>query len=188
MAGRSWSVPLGIVGVLMAGFCAFFFRDFNRHTPPDAFAIYSPGDGRVLDVAIEPDGELKGWTLIRIFLSVFDVHVQRSPVEGKVSKVEHKPGTFLDARHARAHLDNEQNTVVIDSPKGRVFVKQIAGLIARRIVCWTKEGATLKQGERYGLIRFGSQVDVLMPSNVEVAVKTGERVMGGVTVLARWRS
>lgn len=186
--GRWWSMPWGVLSVLLALFCVSFFRDFNRATPPDETAIYSPGDGKVVSVASVVDGPYAGQPIIRIFLSVFDVHVQRSPVTGTVSRIEYKKGLFLDARHERAHLDNEQNLVTIETKKGPVVVNQIAGLIARRIVCWIKNGASLSQGERYGLIRFGSQVDVIFPKgSVTFESKPGDRVVGGETVLARWK-
>jgi phosphatidylserine decarboxylase len=184
---QPWSVALAAVVFLAALFCLYFFRDFNRLTPPDDKLIYCPGDGKILDIETVPAGALAGWKVVRIFLSVLDGHVQRSPVSGRVAAVEYKQGTFLDARHNRAHLDNEQNALTIDSPRGRVIVKQIAGLIARRIVCWVRPGATLSQGERYGLIRFGSQVDLVVPPNVEIDCKNGDRVVSGRTVLAHWK-
>lgn len=172
---------------LAAGFCLFFFRDFNRLTPKDDAAIYSPGDGKIL--AVETlDGERAGWKRIRIFLSVFDGHVQRSPVQGRVQKIHYQKGLFLDARNPEAHMRNEQNEMTILTPEGPVVVTQIAGLIARRIVCWTKVGQTLEQGERYGLIRFGSQVDVLLPPGVQIVIAEGEKAVGGKTVIARWRT
>ncbi|MBV9079605.1 MAG: phosphatidylserine decarboxylase [Elusimicrobia bacterium] len=187
--GRWWSMPWGVVAILLTCFCAYFFRDFDRATPLNDALIYAPGDGRVLDVSKVDAGPYAGRPIVRIFLSVFDVHVQRTPVGGKVSRVEYKKGTFLDARHERAHLDNEQNLVTIDSPRGPIVVNQIAGLIARRILCWVKHGDAVQQGQRYGLIRFGSQVDVIFPTTgVSIEVKPGERVVSGVTVLAKWVS
>jgi phosphatidylserine decarboxylase len=117
---------------------------------------------------------------------VFDVHVQRSPISGKVVKVEYQNGKFLDARNPRASLENEKNSILIENADFKIVVTQIAGFIARRIVCWVKEGSQLHPGERYGLIRFGSQVDVLLPPSVQVVVKVGDRVVSGETVLARW--
>lgn len=181
-----WAKAIGVVLLILAAFCLSFFRDFERVTPQDDGAIYSPGDGRVTAVEIEAHAEFEGWKVIRIFLSVFDVHVQRSPVSGRVEKLDYHKGAYLDARHPEAHLKNEQNTLLIASSRGSVAVKQVAGLIARRIVCWAKVGSGLKQGERYGLIRFGSQVQVLMPAGVNTVVKVGDRVVGGKTVLARW--
>ncbi len=181
---QNWSVSLAGILFLAAAFCAFFFRDFNRVTPKDPAAVYSPGDGKILEVSHFPDGKL----LIRIFLSVLDGHVQRVPVEGRIEKIVYKKGTFLDARDPQAHVQNEQNTITLSTPRGSVEVSQIAGLIARRIVCWVKEGDLLSQGERYGLIRFGSQVDVILPAGTEPSVAVGEKVWGGLTVLAKWKT
>jgi phosphatidylserine decarboxylase len=176
------------VVLLLAAFCTSFFRDFDRATPLDDALIYSPADGLVVDVSTVTDGPQASWKIIRIFLSVFDGHVQRSPVTGQVQAVIYTKGKFLDARHISAHLENEQNNVIITSKKGTVHVKQIAGLIARRIVCWVKPQDVLKQGERFGLIRFGSQVDLLMPASVDVVATVGQRVLGGLTVVAEWKT
>lgn len=184
---QDWSLWLSGFLILAALFCAYFFRDFDRATKIDPSAVYSPGDGRILEVARLTEGEQKGKLLIRIFLSVLDGHVQRSPVDGKVSAVSYRKGIFLDARDPLAHVQNEQNIVTVSTSKGSIDVTQIAGLIARRIVCWVKVGDSLKQGERYGLIRFGSQVDLVLPVDVEPVVKVGDRVWGGSTVVARWR-
>lgn len=178
---------LGVLSLLAAVFCLYFFRDFDRDTKLDDALVYSPGDGRILDASQTEITAEGTYRVIRIFLSVLDGHVQRSPVKGTVTKVAYQKGKFYDARDPRAHVENEQNTVTIRTPKGLVLVKQIAGLIARRIVCWVGEGAALGQGQRYGLIRFGSQVDVLLPTSIEVLVKVGDRVVGGETVLARWK-
>lgn len=186
--GQWWSFPWGVVFLLLAVFSVFFFRDFDRNTSIDENAIYSPGDGKVMEVATLTEGEFSGQKIVRIFLSVFDGHVQRVPCRGTIKKITYKKGLFLDARHPKAHVENEQNTVVLETAKGTLIVKQIAGLIARRIVWWVKEGQTLAQGERYGLIRFGSQVDVIMPNNCHPVVEIGERVVGGETILARWPS
>lgn len=176
----------GILLLLAALFCLYFFRDFDRNTVSDENLIYSPGDGTVMDVAQVHDANKGSFRLIRIFLSVLDGHVQRSPVDGRVKTVEYHKGTFLDARDSRAHLENERNTLVIETNHGAVSVTQIAGLIVRRIVCWVKPSGMLKQGERFGLIRFGSQVDVALPLSAKVTVKAGERVVSGETVIAKW--
>ncbi len=186
--GRWWSLPIGVLGLLLVLFCAWFFRDMDRATPLDENLVYSPGDGKVVEVSVVAEGEHIGLPIVRIFLSVFDVHVQRVPVSGTVTKVDYRKGKFLDARHDRAHLDNEQNLVTIASKRGPVVVNQIAGLIARRILCWVGTGASVTQGARYGLIRFGSQVDVIFPKDSVVwAIKVGDRVVGGETVIARWK-
>jgi phosphatidylserine decarboxylase len=176
----------GTLLLLAAVFSVFFFRDFDRNTTVDDAVVYSPGDGKVMDVAQVHDANEGSYRLIRIFLSVFDGHVQRAPVAGRVEKVVYTKGTFLDARHANAHLDNERNALTIHSRQGKVVVTQIAGLIARRIVCWSKQGDVLGQGERFGLIRYGSQVDVALPLTSKISVSVGDRVVGGETVIARW--
>lgn len=179
-------VSLGILLLGAAAFCAYFFRDPERKIEFDERLIYSPGDGRVLDVAVMESGAHAGWSQVRIFLSVFDGHIQRAPGKGRVEKIRYKKGIFLDARHPNAHLENEQNELTLRTSFGPLIVTQIAGLIARRIVCWVQEGAELAQGDRFGLIRFGSQVDVLLPPKTEIVVTTGTRVIGGKTVLAKW--
>jgi phosphatidylserine decarboxylase len=185
--GSAWSFPLGIILIAAGLFCLNFFRDFDRATPIDPALIYSPGDGLVVSVATVDEGAYQGQPVIRIFLNVFDVHVQRVPVSGRISRIEYKKGLFLDARHEHAHLQNEQNLVTIESERGPVVVNQIAGLIARRIKCWVKAGDNVTQGQRYGLIRFGSQVDVVLPkTGAEFVAKKGDRVVGGKTVIARW--
>lgn len=176
----------GVLLLLAALFSLFFFRDFDRDTIADDNLIYSPGDGKVMDVAQVYDADHGSYRLVRIFLSVMDGHVQRSPVDGQIKTIEHRKGTFLDARDPRAHLENERNSLTIETKRGTVTVTQIAGLIARRIVCWVKPGNSLKQGERFGLIRFGSQVDVELPMSAKILVVGGDRVVSGRTVIAKW--
>lgn len=183
---QPWSIALGVFLLLAAAFCLYFFRDFDRPTVADDNLIYSPGDGKVLAIETVQEGPNKGMQLIRIFLSVLDGHVQRSPVKGLVQKIEYKKGVFLDARHPEAHFQNEQNGLTLVTSRGTIIVTQIAGLIARRILCWSKVGETLLQGQRFGLIRFGSQVDVHLPATAKIDVKFGDRVVSGLTVLARW--
>ncbi|MBI5595696.1 MAG: phosphatidylserine decarboxylase [Elusimicrobia bacterium] len=175
---------LAVPGLLFAGFCAYFFRDPYRRLPTDQSLVYSPGDGRVLSVGREGPGET---TTIRIFLSVFDVHVQRLPCSGVVEKVHYQPGAFHMAMADEARL-NERSVVTI-KVAGRpetLVVEQIAGFVARRIRTWLKPGDTAVLGERYGLIQFGSQAAVHLSAKAEVLVKPGDRVVGGVTPLARW--
>ncbi|MFN0117873.1 MAG: phosphatidylserine decarboxylase [Elusimicrobiota bacterium] len=185
--GNILTVSLAGICFLATVFSLYFFRDFDRSSPNDSSLIIAPGDGKILGIETIIEGENKDWKLVRIFLSVFDGHIQRSPVSGTVKKIEYQKGLYLDARHPQAHLQNEKNVLTIVTPNGEVVVTQIAGLIARRIVSWVKTGATLSQGERYGLIRFGSQVDVLMPPHVEVSVQMGQRVWGGMTPIAKWK-
>ena len=174
---------LAVVPVLLALFFLWFFRDPSRSITTEPGALVSPADGKVTEAEwIEtPDGSR---LRLSIFLNVFDVHVNRSPVEGTVTQVNHKRGLFLNAMRADSNVLNEQNTVVIESANGAVQVKQIAGLLARRIVCNVKTGDRVERGQRFGLIKFGSRVDVLMPSDAKLLVRTGDRVKGGSTVLA----
>ena len=175
----------GAVFLLAAAFAVYFFRDGKRAIPATA-DVLSPGDGRVLEVA-DVDGEGYGpGRVVRIFLSVLDGHVQRAPVEGKIVGTLYRPGSFLDARDPRAPFENESNSIEIESPRGRVMVRQIAGLIARRILCWVRPDDRVESGERIGLIRFGSQVDLYLPKEAVVVVKEGQRVRAGQTVVARW--
>ncbi|HOW28049.1 MAG TPA: phosphatidylserine decarboxylase [Elusimicrobiota bacterium] len=176
---------VGLLCVLFAGFCFYFFRDPER-TVPKTDDIICPADGTVLEVVtVEGEGYGVG-RVIRIFMSVFDVHLQRAPVCGTVKSVRYLPGVFLDTRDPRAPFANENNSIMIQSPRGPVMVKQIAGLLARRIVCWVRENDELTTGDRIGLICIGSQVDLYVPSNVDILVKEGQKVVGGETVIGRW--
>ena len=170
-----FAVPLFVV----AAFCLYFFRDPNREIPPGAVAV-SPADGKV--VSIKRDN-LES-TRISIFLNIFDVHVNRSPVAGKITKVQYQSGKFLVASKELASSQNEQNTVTVDSAGSRVVFAQIAGLIARRIIFNKKAGDEVQKGERIGLIKFGSRMDVFLGPEWNIIVKTGERVSAGSSVLA----
>lgn len=176
---------LGGIGLAAAVFVAYFFRDPDRAAPEDSRLVLSPADGRVVVVEGMDSG---GGTLVSIFLSVFDVHVNRAPVAGKIESIEYRRGRFLVATKRRASVENEQNILTFSSPAGPVVCKQIAGLIARRIVCWVKPGAEVARGERFGLIKFGSRVDLLLPAGVEVTVRRGEKVKGGETIIGRIKS
>jgi phosphatidylserine decarboxylase len=178
---------LALVLFLATAFCAYFFRDPARMIPIGDHLILAPADGKILEIAEGQDPISAGpvWVL-RIFLSVFEPHLQRAPVSGRVGAIHYKTGKFLDARDPKAPFENEQNRIEIVSESGKVklVVTQIAGLIARRIVCWVKEGQQIKAGERIGLIRFGSQVDLVLPKTSTLKVKTGDFVTAGDTVLA----
>lgn len=173
---------LVVLGIGFAAFCSYFFRDPERELPADSAKIYSPGDGRVLSVAKEGPGDV---VTVRIFLSIFDVHIQRAPCAGTVDKIQYIKGSFKAAMKDEAK-GNERNIVRIVTSKGVVLVEQIAGLVARRIECWIQTGQELKAGERYGLIRFGSQAALHLPSSANVLVKPGDRAVGGVTAIAEW--
>jgi len=174
---------LTIFPIVLALFFLWFFRDPERVIPTGAGLVVSPGDGLVTEAEwIETTGGSR--LRLSIFLNVFDVHVNRAPIGGVVKHVEYRPGTFINAMSAEAVLTNEQTMVVIDGGGYEVGYKQIAGLLARRIVCTVVEGQKVERGQRVGLIKFGSRVDVLLPAEAVLKVKTGMRVMGGSTVLA----
>lgn len=174
----AFAVPLFVLGL----FCLYFFRDPNREIPPGLVAV-SPADGKV--VGIRADGS--ECTRISIFLNIFDVHVNRAPVAGRISQVNYTRGHFLVASREIASSENERNTVTIDGNGGSVRFAQIAGLIARRIVFSKKLGDHVEKGERVGLIKFGSRVDVFLGPEWEITVKPGEHVSGGSSILARLR-
>jgi phosphatidylserine decarboxylase len=177
------------VAFLAAGFCAYFFRDPHRVIPAGEHLILSPADGKVMEVieGSDPAFTEPVW-IMRIFLSVFDPHIQRLPVAGTVQTIRYKTGKFLDARDPKACVENEQNRVEVRPASGRIkgpiIVTQIAGLIARRIVCWAKEGQSFASGEQFGLIRFGSQVDVVLSKTLKIKVAAGDRVEAGASVIA----
>jgi phosphatidylserine decarboxylase len=172
----------GIPLFLLAAFCLYFFRDPDRTIPDGAVAV-SPADGKV--VAVRKDDPSS--SRISIFLNVFDVHVNRAPIAGAITKIEYTKGQFLVASREVASSQNERNTFTIEGQGTRVGFSQIAGLIARRIVCYKKTGDQVAKGERVGLIKFGSRVDVFLGPEWEIAVKPGDRVAGGSSVLARRR-
>jgi phosphatidylserine decarboxylase len=173
-----------VVLVLLAVFVFSFFRDPERVIPAEPGAV-APGDGRVVVVTDEENAGRPG-KRVSIFLAVWNVHVNRSPAEGTIAKLEHRPGKFLAAMQERASVENEQNVFTLSTDAGEMVFKQIAGLIARRVVSWKKAGDKVLRGERIGLVRFGSRVDVWLPRDAEIAVKLGENVKGGSSVLARW--
>lgn len=172
-----------IIPVLLAVFFLWFFRDPERAIPDDAGAVVSPGDGKVTEVAPVMVGNKKQLR-ISIFLSVFDVHVNRSPIAGVVREIRYQRGKFLNAMNAASAEQNEQNIVTVEGDGQQVVFKQIAGLLARRIVFHPKVGDHLERGQRVGLIKFGSRVDVLFDVSARVSVKVGDRVKGGASVLA----
>lgn len=181
LTGNGWyAAPLG----LLAAFFLWFFRDPERPIPDAPGAVVSPADGRVTEVsAVEIDGRRR--TRISIFLSVFDVHVNRSPIAGVVRAVEYRRGQFVNALRAASAAQNEQNIVTVEGEGQVVVFKQIAGLLARRIVFTPRIGETLARGQRVGMIKFGSRVDVILEDGVEAAVRLGEHVRGGASVVGR---
>jgi len=167
--------------LLVTLFMAFFFRDPKRVPPSDTDVVVSPADGKVTRISSAGADS----TVVSIFLSPLDVHINRSPIPGKIVDVLYSPGKFLMATNEKASLVNEQNALTIQGEKITVVCKQIAGILARRIVCWKAEGDSLGLGERFGMIKFSSRTDVLLPANVRVTVKEGDRVRGGTTVIGR---
>lgn len=176
LAGPWFSVPL----VSAAAFCLWFFRDPERVIPAGELAV-SPADGRVLAV----QRESRDLTRVSIFMNVFDVHVNRAPIAGRIASLDYRRGRFLIASRDQAALLNEQNTVTIDAGDTRITFKQIAGLIARRIVFYKRPGEAVGLGERVGLIKFGSRVDVFLGPEWQVEVRPGQRVKAGASILAR---
>lgn len=175
------AIPFGVPLFVLAAFCLYFFRDPDRTVPAGRVAV-SPADGKVVAIAAEGASA----TRISVFLNIFDVHVNRSPIAGKIAAAEYHRGKFLVASRDVASVQNEQNVVTVEGQDGvRVVFKQIAGLIARRIVFSKRIGDAVAAGERIGLIKFGSRVDVLLGPEWEIAVQRGERVSAGSSVLAR---
>lgn len=180
-----WKVT-GVVLLALCAATAFFFRDPERIPPTDPGVVVSPADGRVMEVT-EEVVEGRAGRRVSIFLSILDVHVNRSPMAGRIRKVEYRPGRFYNAMRSRASVDNEQNVIHLQTDRGEIVFRQIAGAIARRVVCWKSPGDEVKLGERIGLIRFGSRMDVWLPQDAEILARPGQHVAGGVSVLARWR-
>ncbi|HEV2571117.1 phosphatidylserine decarboxylase [Methylocella sp. CPCC 101449] len=183
-----WS-PLGWIGLVLTLWCIYFFRDPVRVTPIDETLVISPADGVVCSVgSFVPPPELglgeRPMKRVSVFMSVFDCHVNRSPVSGRIQRIAYKPGLFVNADLDKASEDNERNGFVIETPAGIFGVVQIAGLIARRIVSFSKEGDSVQPGERIGLIRFGSRVDVYMPDTATPTVDIGSKTVAGETVIA----
>ena len=185
--------PLGWIGAVLTLWCVYFFRDPPRVTPVREGLVVSPADGRVSQVTtVAPPHELgMGATpmlRISVFMSVFDCHVNRSPVNGRVEKIVYQPGKFFNADLDKASLDNERNSLVIAAAGTRIAVVQIAGLIARRIVCYVRESQPVGAGERFGMIRFGSRLDVYLPDGTASMVAVGQTALAGETVLADLRA
>jgi phosphatidylserine decarboxylase len=179
-----WATSLAVLG----WFFAYFFRDPDRQVPPGRDLVVSPADGRVMVAGPAEDGASPPgrWTQVTIFLSPLDVHINRSPVEGRVTRIEYRPGRFLPAYDVRAN-ENELNEIWVDADGTTVVFRQVVGILARRIVCRIEEGQRIGRGERIGLMKFGSRMDVFLPPDVELQVIVGETVTGGETILARLR-
>ena len=186
-----WS-PLGWIGTVATLWCAYFFRDPPRVTPVRDGIVVSPADGMVSQITNAlPPRELglsdRPLPRISIFMSVFNCHVNRSPVAGRIDRIAYRPGIFINAELDKASEDNERNSLVISSANGRIGVVQIAGLVARRIVCFVRESQSIVAGERFGLIRFGSRLDVYLPEGTKALVAVGQTAVAGETILADFR-
>jgi phosphatidylserine decarboxylase len=186
--GWLWT-PLGWIGWILTAWCAYFFRDPQRVTPARDGLVVSPADGRIDTVGhFVPPVELglgnSPLPRVSVFMNVFDCHVNRAPISGRIVKIAYRAGLFLSADLDKASEDNERNGIVFETPYGRFGTVQIAGLVARRIVMLRKEGESLAAGERFGLIRFGSRVDVYFPEGAQPLVGVGQRAIAGETVLA----
>jgi phosphatidylserine decarboxylase len=177
--------PISIAFGLLTAFMAYFFRDPSRQLPNDANVVVSPADGRVTRVQQVDSGSDTSPTLVSIFLSPFDVHINRAPIAGEITNVTYMKGKFLIATNENASLVNEQNSLTIEGEKVTVVCKQIAGILARRIVCWKHAGERVALGERFGLIKFSSRTDLVLPATVSVSVKPGDRVKGGSSIIGR---
>ena len=172
--------PLAIICYLLSIGCLLFFRDPDLTVNTDEKFILSPCNGTVMNVLENENGQ----TEVRVFMSVANVHLQRSPISGTVKSVEHKPGKFLKAHLPEAYIENEQNVITIENETGTYIVKQIAGILARRCVAWVKPGDVVKQGDKIGVIKFSSQVDLIMPAGYDVRVKVGDKVTSGLSIFA----
>ena len=187
LTGIFWALSWLWVTGLFAGlflFVTWFFRDPERSIPEDPNAIVSAGDGRVVEIVQEKDPLLDGvYTRVSVFLNVFNVHVNRVPIAGKIQATRYNPGKFLNAASHKASLDNEQSAILLNNGHVTILVKQIAGLIARRIVCWAEEGDEYQRGQRFGLVRFGSRVDIFLPEGTDIKVEIGDIVSGGSSII-----
>jgi phosphatidylserine decarboxylase len=182
--GFGWYWAAGIL-IFLAAFVFYFFRNPERTIATDPNVIVSPADGHVVEIIDEPFDSTIGHR-VSIFLAVWDVHVQRAPFAGRITRVVYKPGKFYAAMRGAASEKNEQNVIYMDTANGRVVFKQIAGAIARRVICWKREGETAARGELVGMIRFGSRVDIWLPLETQIVVSRGQKVKGGESILAKW--
>lgn len=182
-----WKIylPAGVLMSVLLSFVIFFFRDPQQETPHSNSAFYSPADGKVTGVALVPADPYLGkpFMKVSIFLSIFDVHVNKAAMDGVVKEIRYVPGKFIPANHPKACSVNESNVLIVESLSGLYLMRQIAGLIARRIVCDVKVGSPLSQGRRFGIIQFGSGMELYMPPSAVVQVSVGQKVKAGETVL-----
>jgi phosphatidylserine decarboxylase len=184
-AGIWW---LAVVFIALAAFTAYFFRDPDREITSEENLVVSAADGRVTRIEKLNPEDADSPNVVSVFLSIFDVHINRSPIAGEIAEVVYSKGKFVIATREDASQINEQNALTIKNERMTIVCKQIAGVLARRIVCWKRAGDRVRLGERFGLIRFGSRTDLILPPEVEIAVKVGDRVRGGVTIIGRLQS
>ena len=192
LLGLLWE-PLMWLGFILTAWCAYFYRDPVRMTPLDDDLVISPADGRVSSIAmVTPPDELGIGTepmlRITVFMNVFNCHVNRAPMRGTIRRIAYRAGKFVNAELDKASHENERNGLAIETAHGTIGVIQIAGLVARRIICWSNEGDTLQPGERFGLIRFGSRLDVFLPAGAQARVTLGQIAIAGETVIAEFGS
>jgi len=184
--GFGWYWAAGVL-IFLGLFVFYFFRNPERTIPSDPDVVVSPADGHVVEIVDEPFDSVVGHR-VSIFLAVWDVHVQRAPFAGRITRVVYKPGKFYAAMRGAASEKNEQNVIYMETPKGPIVFKQIAGAIARRVICWKREGEMAGRGELVGMIRFGSRVDIWLPMETQIVVTRGQKVKGGESILAKWNS
>jgi len=178
---------LAFIPAIMLLFVLYFFRNPEREIPEDDKVILSPADGKIMEIKeIYDDNFINGHAIkITIFLSIFNVHINRSPISGSITYREYRPGKFFPAFKSHASEFNERNTIGIENGELKVLVHQITGFIARRIVCWVDENDYIEKGERFGLIKFGSCTELIVPNNIQISVTVGETVKGGKTIIGR---
>ncbi len=185
-----WAIAICVLLLILILFTLYFFRDPERLIPEDPLAIVSAADGTVtaideIESAPFGQGKLKR---ISVFLSVFDVHINRVPYQGVIREIQHTAGKFLDVRIPESVLLNERQDWLLETTQGNLVVRQIAGLIARRIVAWSKKGDLVEKGHRFGMIRFGSRTEIYLPASCTVVINVGQQVEGGSTIVAKWAS
>jgi len=179
-----WLEPLAIACLVLCLFFLYFFRDPERVPPPDPDAVVSPADGKVISIKQNSDICGQSYTELSIFMSPLDVHVNRVPFDGVVKEIIYTPGKFFSAFKERAYRENENIKITFETPYGNIIVRQVAGFIARRAVCWLKEGEAFRKGERLGMIKFSSRVDVCLPSSFKIRINVGDKVKAGRTIIA----
>ena len=181
----------GIGGLVLLGLTLNFFRNPTRNIPnADDNFIYAPADGKVvvLEEVTDEEYSQERRTQVSIFMSIYDVHANRSPMKGEIAYFKYHPGKYLLARHPKSSTENERNTIVVRHSKGDILIRQIAGAVARRIRCYVHQGQQVEQGQEIGFIKFGSRADVLLPQNAQIKVKIGQKVKAGLDVIAVWES